>query len=290
MKYYGLFIVSIALLNGCQLVRQAHGISKESEKTLQTAQRKGYKHVAVQTETFLLNTYQRINKPGLPINIYIEGDGRSWITRSTISADPTPLNPVALKLAIADNNANVVYLSRPCQYTSHIEDEFCNPLVWTDERFSPKVIKAMNQAVDQIKKTSKAKKINLVGFSGGGGLAVLMAAHRNEKDIASVRTVAADLDIAAMTAYHHATPSKSSLNPKDYVHAVMHIPQIHFVGDKDQVVPVHIAQGFIQTLNQAKKKRAMIKNNRYVRLQIVKSHDHQKGWTESWARLLKEPL
>lgn len=38
------------------------------------------------------------------INVYIEGDGLAWITRSRVSDNPTPLNPLALKLMVQDSS------------------------------------------------------------------------------------------------------------------------------------------------------------------------------------------
>ncbi len=49
--------------------------------------------------------------------VYIEGDGRAYVNRRTPSNDPTPGNPMALRLALADPSLRVLYLGRPCQYT-----------------------------------------------------------------------------------------------------------------------------------------------------------------------------
>ena len=217
-----------------------------------------------------------------PVTVYIEGDGQSWIKPNKISPNPTPLNPLALILAQEDNHPNVVYLARPCQYTAIHQDEYCHSNVWTDERFSLKVISSMNHALDQIKQLAKVDKVQLVGFSGGGGLAVLMAAKRKNKDILNIRTVAADLDTAAMAMYHHATPTKHSLNPRDYAKAIKHIPQIHFVGGADPVVPISIAKGFLSELNQNSSQKSLVK------LRVLQNQSHHTGWQEAWTMLQKE--
>lgn len=260
------------------------------EETLKIASSKGFIKKEIQTKTFLLTSFQRLNvSHKRPVTIYIEGDGRSWINKNTISPDPTPLNPLALKLAQLDSNSNVVYLARPCQYTSHVKDEFCNPHVWTDERFSPKVIAAMNEAVDQIKAFANADKVHLVGYSGGGGLAVLMAAHRKDQDVLSIQTIAGDLDIVAMSEYHHASPSPSSLNPKDYAYAVKHIPQTHYVGGKDTVVPVFIAQGFLKALQQSQCDNQVHHSSKdlsYAKIKIIEENDHHHGWENILTRYI----
>jgi hypothetical protein len=49
-----------------------------------------------------------------------------------------------------------------------------------------------------------ASQLELVGFSGGGAVAVLAGAHRT--DLRDPRTVTASLDIAWWTAEHSVTP------------------------------------------------------------------------------------
>ena len=65
---------------------------------------------------FALMTYQRFDKRLDNISIYIEGDGRAWETKYRLSEDPTPSNPVALRLAAVDPAANIAYIARPGQY------------------------------------------------------------------------------------------------------------------------------------------------------------------------------
>lgn len=41
------------------------------------------------------------------VHVYIEGDGHAWNQRGRPSLDPTPKNPVGLKLAASDSHPNV---------------------------------------------------------------------------------------------------------------------------------------------------------------------------------------
>lgn len=69
--------------------------------------------------------------------VYLEGDGRAWASRTIISADPTPVKPLAMWLARADGRPNVAYLARPCQYGGAGQSP-CSPRYWSSHRFAPK--------------------------------------------------------------------------------------------------------------------------------------------------------
>jgi predicted esterase len=234
----------------------------------------------IPTKSFTFTSYNKIKTPTEPLTIYIEGDGRSWITRTQVSSDPTPYNPLALKLASLDPSQNVAYLARPCQYTPHEMDPFCQREVWTNLRFSEHVVNAMNEAIEQLKDKAKAKKLHLVGFSGGAGIAILIAARRN--DIASIRTVAGDLDHVSLTAFHKTTPLLGSLNPKAIAHQLNKIPQLHFSGSKDSVVPPFIAEGFVQEVIKS--------GSNCARCTTLNGFTHHEGWEKSWPVLLTVPF
>jgi len=110
-------------------------------------------------------------------NIYIEGDGLSWITSHTPSNNPTPINPVALKLALQDKNPCIIYIARPCQYINNYK---CKTIIWTNKRFSTKIIKSYNEALNNIKKKYKISSYTLFGYSGGGAIATILAAKRDK--------------------------------------------------------------------------------------------------------------
>ena len=66
---------------------------------------------------FIVHGRERYDKPGNDLNIYLEGDGLAWVSRREPSRDPTPDNPIGLRLAAIDPAPNVIWLARPCQYT-----------------------------------------------------------------------------------------------------------------------------------------------------------------------------
>ena len=62
---------------------------------------------------FIVHSRERCDKPGQDLSIYLEGDGLAWVSRTEASRDPTPDNPIGLRLAAIDPAPNVVWIARP---------------------------------------------------------------------------------------------------------------------------------------------------------------------------------
>ena len=244
------------------------------------AQEAGLRRSRVRTTPFLLTTFSKIQNPGQPLHIYIEGDGYAWVTRNRVSGDPTPRRPVALELAAEDPAPNVVYLARPCQYTSSEMNSVCeDEAYWTDKRFSEEVVNSMDQAIDKFVKDAQSPGIHLTGYSGGGAVAALVAARR--QDVKSLRTVAGNLDPNGLNEYHEVSPlDENSLDPMEFAEKLSALPQVHFTGSEDPVVPALIAENFAEKSG----------NSPCVHVRRVEGADHVNGWTEAWPRLLALPL
>jgi len=178
-----------------------------------------------------------------------------------------------MELATLDPNPNVVYLARPCQYSPQDLKTVCNAKYWSIARYSEDVVNSINQALSQIKQKAHASKLKLIGFSGGATLATLVAARRN--DIRSIRTVAGNLDLLAMQNYHKTAPLSESLDPMTIATQINHIPQLHFIGAKDTVVPRIVAENFVQA--------AGLDPGQIISLPKV---DHARGWKAQWPRLV----
>jgi hypothetical protein len=244
------------------------------------AQEAGFHRSRVQTTPFLLTAYSKMQNPGQPLHTYIEGDGYAWVTRNRVSGDPTPRRPVALELAVKDRSPNVVYLARPCQYTPKEMNPVCeDEAYWTDKRFSKEVIDSMNQVIDKFAKDAQSPGIHLIGYSGGGAVAVLMAARR--QDVKSLRTVAGNLDPNGLNEYHEVSAlAEDSLDPMELAGKLSSIPQYHFVGEEDSVVPALIAENFLKKTGPSV----------CVHIKRVNGTDHVNGWAEAWPQLLELPL
>jgi len=226
---------------------------------------------------FTLTIYQRLKVPSDSIRIYIEGDGRAWETRSRLSDDPTPSNPVGLTLATADPSDSVVYIARPGQFLAPGSSR-CDPTYWSARRFSTEVVEAFDEAIYALKAKSGAKTVELVGYSGGGALAVLVAARRS--DVSSIRTVAGNLDPKTLCDYHKVSQLDGSIDPMDFAKKIADIPQRHFVGSKDKTVPYLIAEHFVK--NEGNADGSCIT--------IVDGATHKDGWQRRWKELLSIPL
>jgi predicted esterase len=226
-------ILSFTLI-GCKAV------SSRIEKADTLANQHGFTKELVKTSSFLLTTYSKFQDSKQTLHIYIEGDGYAWVNKSQLSQNPTPTEPMLLTLASLDPHPNVLYIARPCQYTSLALDTRCDAKHWSKARFAEEVIASMNEAIS-VKNTSH-NKLELIGYSGGGAIAVLIAARRN--DVKSIRTIAGNLDHIAFNRYHKVSQLENSLNPLTVAHLVAVIPQVHFVGEKDKIVPLFIADNF----------------------------------------------
>jgi hypothetical protein len=228
---------------------------------------------------FRLRSYARIGNPASgTARIYIEGDGLAWLSKSRPSPDPTPINPVALALADADPGPNVIWLARPCQYHLVFAGQPCPPPYWQAARFAPEVIAAMSDALDQLKREHRLSRLELVGFSGGGAIALLLGARRS--DIVSIRTVAGNLDTDGFTRLHKVSPMSASLNPAADARRVATIPQRHFIGAKDRIVPAGIYRGY----------RAAAGSDARISLTVVAEVGHEDGWVERWPELVAQPV
>lgn len=229
------------------------------------------------TYPFPIIGWHRITPPVHSLRIYIEGDGFAWKSRTTPSDNPTPRNPTGLKLAAADTQANVLYLARPCQFIGPPLPANCHFNIWTQDRFSPAVIDAMNEALSQMVARYPGVKLDLVGYSGGGNIAALLAERRD--DVRSLRTVAGNLDVAYVNALHQVTPMPAAESAIDRASALRALPQIHYSGEADTTVPSAVARRFQQAVG-----------GRCVQTEVVSGMGHGSDWAAVWPRLLAQGL
>ncbi|EJL83660.1 hypothetical protein PMI16_04125 [Herbaspirillum sp. CF444] len=240
------------------------------------AQPAGLQRDQVQAGAFVLTSYLRITRTDRPLTVYIEGDGLAWRSRHQPSEDPTPRRALGLSLAVADTAPNVVYLARPCQFTPMSANSRCAVTYWTDRRYSEEVVASMNAAVTQYLHRLPGQRVNLVGYSGGGALAVLIAARR--QDVASLRTVAGNLDHAAVNRLHQVSQMPDSLNAIDVAARVAAIPQLHVSGADDKVVPTFVARSFVAAVGSC------------AQLRVVDGMAHESDWAAKWPALLSSTL
>ncbi|MEM7679821.1 MAG: hypothetical protein AAF182_02310, partial [Pseudomonadota bacterium] len=282
MRLKNLLFVALSLLvlGGCQtLDTLKHPFAKPVEPSLleraQTADRLaqtvGYTKRIIATDQFDIVTYGTLKAPGKAVHIYIEGDGLTHFNEVP-SMNSTPLVPVGLQLATADNFENVIYLAKPCQYVSI--NEKCIPKYWTSHRYAPEVINAMYQALNAIKYQYGMKEFHLFGYDGGGAVATILAANRD--DVLSLRTIAGNLDHITYAIHNDKPLMSASLNAADFAPGVETIPQVHFTGANDLVMPASVFGSFKESIGSTE----------CLRHEVIENSAHADGWAKRWPALL----
>jgi len=269
IKIYQLIFLT-QLISGCMTVPNVDKRLGTAEQL--ASQHAWHKHV-IETSSFdLMSVVPNNPIKSSVLTVYIEGDGFAWISSRKPSRNPTPINPVGLKLALSHSGSNVAYLARPCQY---LMDKLCEAKYWTSYRFSAEVLDASNEAVDKLKQQFSATRLTLVGYSGGGAVATILATQRD--DVVKLITVAGNLNHKAWTDYHHISPLIGSLNPADYREQLAKIEQVHFVGENDTVIPPSLAYDFVTNLPTASNGEVIVAPNQA----------HACCWESTWTSLLE---
>ena len=267
--------ICIATFAALFLLTACAGHESRQKSANMVAEHSGFKGDVIKAGEFWLQTYQKVSNPALPYTVYIEGDGFAFRDKWHISPDPTPTRPMLLELATQDYRSNVIYIARPCQYEPINMDLHCNNSYWTVKRMSDEVVNSINVAINKL---THNQPVDLIGYSGGGGIAVLIGARNHH--IRSIITIAANLDIVAFNQYHNVRPMVGSLNPIDVASKVKNIPQTHYTGGGDTIVPSFIADKFVQAADSSCVKQEIIPDV---------SHDGN-GWKKNWNYILSTPV
>lgn len=256
-----------AFLTGCS----SSGSFRSAREIAAWADQQGFFETVIRSGVFSFTAFAR--KPSTPsetLTIYIEGDGAAWPTPYHPPHDPTPARPVALALAAADTSSAVVYLGRPCQYLDATELRSCDSAYWTERRFAADIVAAYDGVINQQKSALAARRIMLIGYSGGGVLATLLAARRD--DVEMLVTVASPLAVNEWTRWHGASSLTGSLDPAELGENVRLPRSVHFVGAEDKIVPPAIVDRFVR--------------RKGGRIEVIPDFDHECCWVRQWATLL----
>lgn len=260
----------VLALSACSLLPSP---TDRYERADQLASSKGWHHEQWKAGAFQVALWTPdLNTSPERLSIYIEGDGLAWVSPSSPSDDPTPIDPIALRLALAQPSGRAVYLARPCQYVD-AEHTACSSAYWTSRRFSDDVVRATDEAVSRLKRASGAEHLTLVGYSGGGAIAALVAARRN--DIDRLVTVAGNLDPRAWAEQQGLRPLDGSLDPVDDVRQLTGISQWHFVGGRDTVVPAALTRSFADRFPPAQRPAVI----------PIDEFGHACCWADRWPAL-----
>jgi hypothetical protein len=230
----------------------------------------GYTRTVVRGTEFLHVAYLKGEQQAKEtVHVYLEGDGLPWINHSFVARDPTPQDALMLRLMKRDSAPSIL-LGRPC-YHGLSDTPPCSPILWTQARYSEPVVASMAAALDRLLGAAHKRGVALLGYSGGGVLAMLLAERL--PSIRAVITIAANLDIAAWTRYHGYMGLTGSLNPAERPPLRPTIVQLHLAGVRDANVPPDLSYSVIARQHRA----------RFYRLE---NYDHRCCWEAIWPLIL----
>jgi len=256
-------LVCLLLLQGCASQKNLDYLVNVHGLVRQTINTDHYSHLLIATNT---------ESPSHEVlRVYIEGDGTPWVRKDLIASDPTPQNPLALKLMLQDPTPSV-YLGRPC-YFGLQDSPHCVPSIWTHRRYSKEVIDSMQKALELYLQENSYQQLTFIGYSGGGVIAMLLAQRFSQAN--RLITVAANLDIDAWSQHHNFSALVGSINPAKQPPLPASIQQIHFAGKQDTNVPLAI----IKYVSSRQFNSAV---------RIMAQYDHICCWEKDWPTLLKE--
>jgi hypothetical protein len=202
--------------------------------------------------------------------VFLEGDGQPWVDGGRrIARDPSPKIPMAFDLFTASSVPRV-YLGRPC-YFSHAKDVGCNPSLWTSARYGKAAVASIASALEKLLRENSTCSVILVGYSGGGTLAYLVAPRIPA--VSAVVTISGNLDIDAWTREHHFVPLSESDNPATVSALDRRITQIAIVGGRDVNVPRSSLREFLDRQQPQE-------------VWIYDDHDHACCWRRDWPSIL----
>ncbi|MDO6461908.1 alpha/beta hydrolase [Granulosicoccaceae sp. 1_MG-2023] len=251
------------LLNACAV--------SSGERVRDIAERRGFSESTEYADGFGLAVFRNnvVLGQGGALHIYLEGDGTPWLFGRIIATDPTPWNPLMLRLMSQDRQA-AYYVGRPC-YNGFARQRICQRELWTRDRHGEVVVSAMAQVIERLFKRSGAASLHLYGHSGGGAMAMLLAPRLPQ--VAQVVTLAGNLNLSGWTRLHGYTPLSGSLDPAAQPALGAQIRQWHLAGAEDKNVPPFLARPVVQRQADA-------------RLYVLAGFGHTGGWENVWGDVL----
>jgi len=260
-------VLASTLLAGCQApIARLQQLSTQYAHQVET----------LSTAPFPLTSSLPLHPPAQQrLRIYLEGDGHAWATARQPSLDPSPQTLLMAQLALSDPKPSL-YLARPCQFVSSPR---CDTSVWTDRRFSEDVLQSLDHALDRFKQRYGNQDFELIGYSGGAALALLLAERRD--DIAQVQTLAGNLSPKQWAQAMGLSPLRGSLDPLEHPQRLARLPQRHFLGLADTSVPSNLFDGY---------RNALGPSVTCVQSVSLPGVTHDRGWTQAWQQWRDQPL
>ena len=269
------FLLAAVMLTAC--------IPYSQKSRLNTAQRISGEalliRVDMHTPSFPATLFEDIKSKGDTATLYIGGKPLSHTPVKGAVYNPTPRDPVGLRLAAADKTGgNIAYIAPPCTYLTLEAMDKCDKTIFADHRYSEKVLQGYDHILARYRNRYDISGFHLVGYSGGATTAALLADRH--PDVVSLRTVAGELDLDIVAENLGLDPLYASRNPAEASLALGGLPQHHFLGDEDTIVTADVLSSYVQSIGPSP----------CVRTTMVNNATHHKGWVSKWPSLLKAPV
>lgn len=214
--------------------------------------------------------HRTLFKPGHgdTLHIYLDGDGRIWRDANTLLPRPLTERSLALQL-LREDPAPALLIGRPCYLD--VDDARCEPRWWTSARYSESIVASLAAVAQH--HAEPYRQVLLIGYSGGGALATLLAPRLPQTT--AVITIAANLDTQAWRAQHRysAAVIDESLDPARQPPLPARIAQWHYAGGNDTNV---LPQWIERYAARQPAAHFILRDN----------FDHRCCWSESWAEML----
>jgi pimeloyl-ACP methyl ester carboxylesterase len=263
-----LLLSGLLVLAACTILGLA-ACTTPSRHAEETAAGLGLTRRLVPGAAFEHVVYQRgESRRGPELHVYLEGDASPRRALRSRPPDPTPSDPLMLRLMALDP-APSVYLGRPCQHGTAP----CDPIHWSSGRFGEPVVASLVAALEEVRRETGASRVVLFGYSGGGALAMLVAERAPE--VTAVVTLAGNLAVGSWANHHGHTPLEASLDPALRPPLRPEVLQLHVLGGRDEVVPPALT-------------RPEIARQPGARTLWFPDQDHVCCWAEVWPRVLAE--
>ncbi|NNL84080.1 MAG: alpha/beta fold hydrolase [Myxococcales bacterium] len=243
------------------------GCASPTERFDDAAQVLGFSHYVVSGRDFdHVVYYRRGVPPGGNLHVYLAGDAHPGRALRWFPPDPTP-GPELLELVALDSGPSLL-LGRPC---AHRRGRCAEAAAWTTHRYGPGVVASLEEALRAVRARHPHEGLVLIGHSGGGTLAMLLA--ERIPSVRGVVTLAGNLDTAAWAAYHGYPEPAGTLNPA--LRPPLAAPQLHLLAAKDRVVPPALVSRAIARQPGA-------------RTRSFPSFDHNCCWAGIWRGVVEE--
>jgi pimeloyl-ACP methyl ester carboxylesterase len=167
-----------------------------------------------------------------------------------------------------DPAANVLYIARPCQLSR--DESRCAPNVVRNGRFADMSYHSVSRVINRVLAPFPKPRLHLVGVGNGGAVAALMAERR--QDVASLRTVGGNLDPTGLARYLGYDGADDLIDPMPHAARLAPLPQEHYVGDQDAIVPAFLTANFLTEIGVTY----------CTTLVRVPGATHDEGWDEVW--------